>query len=86
MNYRNYITVNKRTAAQGGLDQLAFVTEGKRQRSKGRFPHIKCFKCGEFGHYKSDCKKQSAENSETSTGERTQVTLILQHVTLVVAK
>jgi hypothetical protein len=59
VNYRNYITVNKRTVTQGGLDQVAFVTDGKRQRTEGRFPHIKCFKCSEFGHYKSDCTKKT---------------------------
>jgi len=31
VNYRNYVTVNKRNAAQSGLDHVAFVTDGKRQ-------------------------------------------------------
>jgi hypothetical protein len=31
VNYRNYVTVNKRTAIQGGLDQVAFLTDGKNQ-------------------------------------------------------
>jgi hypothetical protein len=52
VNYRNYITVNKRMLTQGRLDQVAFVTDGKRQRLEGRFPHIKCFKCGEFSGIK----------------------------------
>jgi hypothetical protein len=87
VNYHNYITVNKRTVAQGGLDQVAFVTDGKRQRVEGRFPHIKCFKCGEFGHYKSDSTKKvkNGENNEGST-EPAQVTLITQHFVLAVAK
>jgi hypothetical protein len=86
VNYRNYITVNKRMLTQGRLDQVAFVTDGKRQRLEGRFPHIKCFKCGEFGHYKSDCvKKTNGENNEGSS-EPTPVTLITQHVSLAVTK
>lgn len=43
VNYRNYITVNKRNFSQG-LDQVAFVTEGKRQKFDGnsiKFPPIK---------------------------------------------
>jgi hypothetical protein len=31
VNYRNYVTVNKRTVIQGGLDQVAFLTDGKNQ-------------------------------------------------------
>jgi hypothetical protein len=87
VNYHNYITVNKRTVTQGGLDQVAFVTDGKRQRVEGRFPHIKCFKFSEFGHYKSDCAKKvtNGENNEGSM-EPVQVTLITQHVVLAVAK
>jgi hypothetical protein len=58
VNYRNHITVNKRTANQSGLDQVAFVTEGKKFKGEGgkiqdkqlgkdflKFPDIKCFKC-----------------------------------------
>lgn len=47
VNYRNYVTVNKRNFNQG-LHQVAFVTEGKRQKHDDnflKFPHIKCFKC-----------------------------------------
>jgi len=43
VNYRNYITVKKRNVQQGGLEQVAFVTDGKRQRTDGeenKFPHI----------------------------------------------
>jgi hypothetical protein len=55
VNYRNYVTVNKRSVGQGGLDQVAFLTDGKRQKTNdeiNRFPHIRCFKCGVHGHYK----------------------------------
>jgi hypothetical protein len=87
VKYRNYITMNKRTVTQGGLDQVAFVTDGKRQRLECRFPHIKCFKCGEFSRYKSDSAKKvtNGENNEGST-EPVQVTLITQHVVLAEAK
>jgi hypothetical protein len=60
VNYKNY-TSNKRTASQGGLEQVAFVTEGKKLKTGKEFPHIKGFKCGKFGHYKSDC----AENDNS---------------------
>jgi hypothetical protein len=30
VNYRNYVTVNKRNNSQSGLDQVAFFTEGKK--------------------------------------------------------
>jgi hypothetical protein len=83
VNYWNYMTVNNRNFNQG-LDQVAFVTEGKRQRTDGdtiKFPHIKGFKCGQFGHYKSDCPgKQNQKSGELA------VTLTTLQVTLVVIK
>jgi hypothetical protein len=67
VNYKNYsANTNKRNAAQGGLDQVAFITEGKRLKTGKEFPHIKCFKCGEFRHYKSNCleMKKKSEGEE----------------------
>jgi hypothetical protein len=49
VNYRNNGNTGKRNAQQGGLDQVDFITKGKRtklDRSLIKFPHIKCFKCG----------------------------------------
>ena len=44
VNYRTY-SANKRTAIQEGLDQVAFITDGKKLKTGKEFPHIKCFKC-----------------------------------------
>ena len=33
VDYRKYVTVNKRTALQGGLDQVAFLTDGKKSKA-----------------------------------------------------
>jgi len=90
VNYRNYATVNKRNAAQSGLDHVAFVTDGKRQRGDNKqYPHIKCFKCNQFGHYKSDCpeiKEKTGGESGSSQESQAHVSLTTLHVALTVAR
>jgi hypothetical protein len=49
VNYKNYNSGKRTLANTGGLSQAAFVTEGKRIKSEGNYPHIKCFK-RKYGH------------------------------------
>jgi hypothetical protein len=90
VNYLNYVTVNKRIALQGGLDQVAFLTDGKKTKANedGRYyPHIKCFKCNQFGHYKSDCPGKVNNQSETHEEVSTpQITLTTLHISLAVKR
>jgi hypothetical protein len=48
-----------------------------------KYPHIKCFKCGEYGHYKSDCQ---AKNKNAEESAQTGTTLTTIQVTLAVMK
>jgi hypothetical protein len=43
VNYRNHVTVNKRNLSQSGLDQVAFVTDGKKQKTEDIKPLDKDF-------------------------------------------
>jgi hypothetical protein len=84
-NYRKYVIVKKRNTGQ--LDQVAFVTDGKKQKIDEdimnimKFPNKKCFKCGEFGHYKSNCpgEKKQINRVEESGGQNALMTV---HVAL----
>ncbi len=71
VNYKNYNT-NKRNIP-GGLDQVAFVTEGKRLKTNKEHPHIQCFKCKKYGHYKSDCPDAGNNTANAGSGEQVQV-------------
>ncbi len=56
--------MHKRGAPEGGLDQVAFMTEVKKLKPNGNVPHIKCYKCGNFGHYRSDGKEKKNQEKE----------------------
>ncbi len=48
VNYRKYNS--NRNAREGGLEQLAFIAEGKQTKPEGDYyPHIKRFKCRRNG-------------------------------------
>jgi hypothetical protein len=82
VNYRHYNN-NKRTNIQGGLDQVAFVTEGKKTKTNDH-SHIKCFKCNQYGHYKSNCP--TLQNPAEHTNIVTATTLTTIATTLSASK
>jgi hypothetical protein len=81
VNYKNY-SANKRTAVRGRLEQVAFVTDGKKLKTGKEFSHIECFKCGEMGHYKSDC--QEKKNKNQGEDESQEVCQVIQATMLMV--
>jgi hypothetical protein len=89
VNYSNF-NPQKRSTTQGGLDRLAFVTDGKRTKIDGplnKYPHIKCFKCSEFGHYKSDSLgKDKNKNRESQSAGQDEVAMTTLQVALAVVK
>lgn len=49
-----------------------------------KFPHIKCIKCGEFGHYKSNRPGKGMKQLESQNQQSTETALMTLHVTLAV--
>jgi hypothetical protein len=52
------------------------------------YPHIKCFKCGEFSHSKSDCprKNKQTDQKQQDGAEGEGTALVTMHVTLAIMK
>lgn len=69
---------------------MAFVTDGKRTKIDGslnKYPHIKCFKCSEFGQYKSDyLGKDKNKNRESQSAGQDEVAMTTLQVALAVVK
>ncbi len=79
VNYRTYTNNNRRT--QPYLDQVAFMTTAEGEHSddeRSKHSHIKCLKCGTYGHYKSDCpKKTTGRQQEQNTIQRVNATTLM---------
>jgi hypothetical protein len=64
---------------------VAFVTEGKRTKTGNEYPHIKCFNCNKFGHYKSDCPDTGGSGEQGAQANVVTATTLMTRATVMAA-